>query len=103
VPDGLVESRRVTRPYCPTCEPAADPIRELLDVRWCEAHLPARDGLDDQQAQFETSGLANTEATGEDNRRWCDLLHREAPYRRAGRRPRRAAAAGPRPAGPVAG
>jgi hypothetical protein len=64
------------RPYCPGCEPGADPSSELLDVAWCPAHAPTRDGLDDAAVTSEASLLGGAEAGGEDNRRWCDLLHR---------------------------
>lgn len=69
---------QVGRAYCPACEPAADPIREILDVRWCEAHAPTRDGVDDGNVRLDAFGVSNGEGGGEDNRRWCDLLHRHA-------------------------
>jgi hypothetical protein len=68
--------RGMSRSYCPGCEPTADPIGEVLDVRWCDVHAPGRDGLEDGRAHFETAHASGTEAGGEDNRRWCELVHR---------------------------
>lgn len=65
--------------YCPTCEPAADPLAEVLDVRWCAAHTPPATGTDDGAVIAEEAAPAAGEAGGEDNRRWCALLHRERP------------------------
>jgi hypothetical protein len=66
----------VARPYCPGCEPDADPIRDLLDVRWCDAHVPARDGPDDAAVATDRYLSGSDEAGGAANRRWCELLHR---------------------------
>ena len=71
------ETPCVARAYCPRCEPEADPIGEVLNVRWCEAHAPARDGLDDHAVSHGASPSLTIEAGGADNRQWCDLLHRE--------------------------
>jgi len=72
----------VARSYCPRCEPEADPIGEVLNVAWCEAHAPTRDGLDDHAVTHAGPASLTIEAGGGDNRHWCDLLHREG--RRAG-------------------
>jgi hypothetical protein len=50
---------------------------EILDVHWCDAHLPARGGLDDVLATARGITYGSAEAGGEDNRRWCQLIHRE--------------------------
>jgi hypothetical protein len=74
VTDSLPETPCVARAYCPGCEPDADPSQEILDVWWCEPHSPAHGGADDDLVTASyLSGSA--EAGGDDNRRWCDILH----------------------------
>jgi len=68
--DYIPDTPSIGRMYCPGCEPDVDPIREILDVRWCESHTPQGGGL-----TISVSGSA--EAGGEDNRRWCAVLHRQ--------------------------
>jgi len=80
VTDFLPDTPAVARPYCPDCEPDADPCREILDVRWCAAHAPAWSGVDDSAVRAEAFLSGSTEAGGDANRRWCALVHR----RRAG-------------------
>jgi hypothetical protein len=76
----VTDSRRgmqpASRSSCPGCEPGADPLDETLELRWCEVHAPSQAGLDDGRVHFNTQGTSSEEAGGEDNRRWCDLLHR---------------------------
>jgi hypothetical protein len=99
VTDFLPDTPSVARPYCPDCEPDADPCREILDVRWCAAHTPAWNGTDDAAVRAEAFLSGSTEAGGEDNRRWCELVHspggtRASPAaRNPERRARRAARA----------
>jgi hypothetical protein len=84
------DSPAVARPYCPSCEPDADPSREILDVHWCVAHAPAWSGADDGLVTTSTMLSGSSEAGGEDNRRWCEILHRELPRAKAvERRPAR--------------
>jgi hypothetical protein len=71
----LPDTPAVARPYCPDCEPDADPCREILDVRWCAAHTPAWNGADDAAVRAEAFLSGSTEAGGDDNRRWCQLVH----------------------------
>jgi hypothetical protein len=78
VTDFLPDTPAVARPYCPDCEPDADPSREILDVRWCAAHTPAWSGAEDSAVRAEAFLSGSTEAGGDDNRRWCQLLHRPA-------------------------
>jgi hypothetical protein len=85
--DPLAESPAVARAYCPGCEPDADPFTEILDVRWCDAHTPARDGVQDDAVRSDVFLSGSAEAGGEANRRWCQLLH--AGSSRAGARRRR--------------
>ena len=76
---------RFVRVYCPDCEPDADPLRDILDVRWCEHHAPPRAGTADAAVAPTAFISGSAEAGGETNRRWCELLHRQAPARRASR------------------
>ena len=75
VTDYLPDTPCVARAYCPGCEPDADPSDEILDVRWCESHSPARDGADDEVVIASAYISGSAEAGGDDNRRWCDILH----------------------------
>ena len=75
VTDYLADTPCVARAYCPGCEPDADPSHEILDVRWCESHSPARDGADDEVVAASAYLPGSAEAGGDDNRRWCDILH----------------------------
>ncbi len=65
-----------SRKYCPGCEPDADPMEEILDVRWCEEHSPDRDGVDDEKFGSHTSGYHKILSDAEMNRGFTDLLHR---------------------------
>ena len=75
VTDYLPDTPCVARAYCPGCEPDADPSDEILYVRWCESHSPARDGADDEVVIASAYISGSAEAGGDDNRRWCDILH----------------------------
>ena len=95
--DHLTDTPSLARMYCPGCEPAADPAFEILDVRWCASHAPQGRGMDDDVVVASAWISGSSEAGGEDNRRWCELLHRSAvkgPARKlgTGRRLRRAPA-----------
>ncbi len=86
----LRDNAAVVRSYCPACEPEADPSREILDVHWCVAHAPAWSGTDDDMVTVGSLPSGSAEAGGEDNRRWCEILHRELPRAKATeRRPAR--------------
>jgi hypothetical protein len=74
----VAETPALGRAYCPGCEPDADPTREILDVRWCDTHLPQRDGVEDAAVTSEAFLSGSAEAGGDANRRWCALLHRDA-------------------------
>jgi hypothetical protein len=76
VTDFPAEKPPLARAYCPGCEPAADPLREILDVHWCDSHAPCRAGPDDVLATARGTAYGSAEAGGEDNRRWCELIHR---------------------------
>ena len=75
--DFPTEKPLVARAYCPGCEPGADPLSEILDVHWCDAHVPCRAGPDDFLATAQGTAYGGAEAGGDDNRRWCALIHRE--------------------------
>ena len=75
VTDHLPDTPGIARAYCPGCEPDTDPSQEILDVRWCESHSPARDGPDDEVVATSAYLSGSAEAGGDDNRRWCDVLH----------------------------
>ena len=47
VSDMPAETPRIARAYCPACEPDADTLLEILEVQWCNVHMPMREGLDD--------------------------------------------------------
>ena len=64
------------RTYCPGCEPETDPTSEILDVRWCDAHALQHAGADDSLVSATAYLLGSVEAGGDDNRRWCEILHR---------------------------
>ena len=71
------DSPVLARLYCPGCEPDADPFVEILDVHWCDAHMPSREGSDDATVAAAIVVSGSAEAGGEGNRRWCELFHRE--------------------------
>lgn len=75
--DILPDTPALARPYCPGCEPDADPTKEILDVRHCDRHSPERDGLEDEAVPPGVMPSGSTEAGGEDNRRWCKIVHRK--------------------------
>lgn len=74
----IADSPVVARAWCPGCEPTRDPEQEILDVRFCVAHTPNREGGADNVVTTEGYVSGSTEAGGEANRIWCQLLHREA-------------------------
>ena len=74
--DYLPDTPSLARTYCPGCEPEVDPTSEILDVRWCESHSPLSDGFDDAVVSATAYLSGSAEAGGEDNRRWCEILHR---------------------------
>lgn len=82
VTEYIAETSYVARRYCPGCEPDADPIREILDVRWCDGHAPDRGGLDDPAVRTDAILSGSAEAEGADNRQWCEMIHRGARRRR---------------------
>ncbi len=86
--DFPTEKPPVARAYCPGCEPSADPLLEILDVHWCDAHSPCRAGSDDVLATARGTAYGSAEAGGDDNRRWCELIHRDGRLRASDSRAR---------------
>lgn len=73
----LDETPNVARQYCPECEPDADPIKEILDVRYCGMHGPTTAGLDDSGVRSQDYLSGSSESGGEANRAMCDFIHRK--------------------------
>lgn len=73
--DYLIDSPFVPIHYCPGCEPRRDPVAEVLAVQYCAQHAPRTTGTEDERV-YVTTVISNTEAGGEDNRAWCQFLHR---------------------------
>lgn len=75
--DFLGATPQIARSYCPGCEPEADPTKEILDPRWCAIHTPSLSGVDDGKVTTEAILSGSAEAGGADNRRWCEVVHRD--------------------------
>lgn len=73
--DYLADTPQVLVILCPTCSPDVDP--RTYDARRCTDHAPGTAGSEDERV---ACGYVNgsAEAGGEDNRRWCELLHGRA-------------------------
>src|SRR5262249_23772279 len=80
VNDHLADTPAVSRPWRPGCEPAADPLTEIIHEAWCGTHRPGDLGLDDTAVPLEMRQVyinAGTEADAEAGRRLCALIHRK--------------------------
>ena len=82
--DMPAETPRIARAYCPACEPDADTLLEILEVQWCNVHMPMREGLDDARVMSDAMLTGSAEAGGDENRRWCDIIHGDCTRRAAG-------------------
>jgi hypothetical protein len=78
------ETPRVARAYCPACEPDADTLHEILEVQWCNVHMPLREGVDDARVMSDAMLTGSAEAGGDENRRWCDVIHGDSNRHRRG-------------------
>jgi hypothetical protein len=78
------ETPRVARAYCPACEPDADTLHEILEVQWCNVHMPLRAGVDDARVMSDAMLTGSAEAGGDENRRWCDVIHGDSNRHRRG-------------------
>ncbi len=75
--DYMQDTAYMGRPYCPECEPNADPSVDILETRYCGTHGPSIDGLDDAGVSREHYLSGSNEAGGRDNQIWCDWVHRK--------------------------
>jgi hypothetical protein len=75
------ETPRIARAYCPACEPDADTLLEILEVQWCALHMPLREGVDDARVMSDAMLTGSAEAGGDENRRWCDVIHGDSSRR----------------------
>ena len=57
-------------------------------MHWCDAHSPCRAGSDDVLATARGTAYGSAEAGGDDNRRWCELIHRDGRLRASDSRAR---------------
>ena len=58
---------------CPKCDPEPGCSLPVMD-RFCDRHRPSHAGVDDELVP--ETYLSNTDAGGDDNRAFCDWLHR---------------------------
>ena len=75
--DHIPDTPYVAVPICPGCEPERDITVGIIDVRYCHEHTPTWGGVDDGQVNTDAYLTGTGEPGGEDNRAWCDLLHRK--------------------------
>lgn len=61
--------------YCPGCEPTRDPTKEILEPAPCGEH-GAMPGTADEEVVAQAYLSGSAEAGGEDNMRWCSVIHR---------------------------
>lgn len=75
----LGDTLYVAAHWCPGCAPDRDPVREILEVRYCETHRPEAEGSDDARVAGTAYLSGSAEAGGDDgNRAWYAFLHRGA-------------------------
>jgi hypothetical protein len=60
--------------WCPGCEPTRDVLKEILEVIYCDTHSPARGGDKDHVVTSESFLSGSSDADGETNRRWHEVL-----------------------------
>ena len=73
--DFVLETGVVIPAACPTCEPDRD--ARTYQVRCCTEHEPpAAAGADDALVSVTGDLSGSGDAGGDDNRRFCALLHR---------------------------
>lgn len=72
----LADTPDLSEKWCPLCAPDRDPSREILEVKYCYAHVPVRTGVDDGViTETNISSQSGTgESEGETNRLMSDLL-----------------------------
>ena len=74
--DIVPETAVISRLYCPGCEVDADPMKEILDVLWCDTHRPDSSGAVDHVVTPSGYISGSGEAGGNDNKAYCDFFHR---------------------------
>lgn len=72
----MLDTPDLARRYCPGCEPDADLLAEILQVWRCPNHPAVDAGEDDRAVQAQAYLSGSSEAGGDDNRRFCDFIHR---------------------------
>lgn len=72
----ICETPFLGRYWCPQCDPLADPLNEILDIRRCDRHSTPPEGVEDEKVQ-RTYLSGTTEAGGDNNRYMCAALHRK--------------------------
>ena len=75
----LPDTPILARYYCPGCQPEADPLAEILEIRWCAAcaHLGVPVAGSEDACVTAVGWLSGSgEVGGTDNKAWCSLLHR---------------------------
>lgn len=74
----LPDSPRVTRDWCPGCEPAVDPCRELVELLYCAKHKPLPLGAADDQvrASLREFHPGSSDESGACNPGLCAAIHR---------------------------
>jgi len=72
----LNKSKDQTRTYCPGCEPATNPLTELVTMCYCGTHCPADSGADDLHGAIPDQPAIPGDAGGQTNRAFCDFFHR---------------------------
>jgi hypothetical protein len=74
---GPRESGDLVKDVCPSCDPQADPIRELVRLVPCDEHRPDTRGVDDALASAVMDiGRSGAELSGEEAARACRAIHR---------------------------
>ena len=76
----VTDTPSVARLWCPGCEPEADALAEVLELSWCalrggDHSAPSAPGSADPRVDVGAYLSGTAEAGGEDNRRWCALIH----------------------------
>jgi hypothetical protein len=74
--DYLPDTPYLATQVCPTCEPDVDPSVAIIETRYCADHELLRSGTDDALVTTFSYLSGSADAGGEDNRRWCEALHR---------------------------
>jgi hypothetical protein len=72
--DQLAETANLGRIICPTCEPEADEMREILIIHYCQFHAPSESGTADDALRELGSLSGATESEGATNKAWGDWL-----------------------------